>query len=134
MHFFTIEFGTVQPKYLAVTYLGRIIVYDDRNILAARRQLARACAVFGCLCNAIAKEGVPAPMVGIFYQVVVRSRSLSLQQRILGAVERTVGQTGKNPRGVRADPTKGGRKWIYPNLVDVLYATRANLIVRDFSN
>ena len=67
MHFFTIEFGTVQPKYLAVTYLGRIIVYDDRNILAARRQLARACAVFGCLCNAIAKEGVPAPMVGIFY-------------------------------------------------------------------
>ena len=38
---------------------------------AARRQLARARAVWGRLSKVIAKESVPAPVAGMFYQAVV---------------------------------------------------------------
>ena len=54
-------------------YLGRVIAYDDSDVPAARRQLQRARAVWGRLRNVIAKEGVPAPVAGMFYQAVVVS-------------------------------------------------------------
>ena len=40
---------------------------------AARRQLARARAVWGRLRKVIEKENVPAPVAGMFYQAVVES-------------------------------------------------------------
>ena len=47
-------------------YLGRIIAYDGSDVPAARRQLARARAVWRRLSKVIAKESVPAPVAGMF--------------------------------------------------------------------
>ena len=52
-------------------YLGRLIAYDDTDVPAARRQLARARAVWGRLRKVIEREDVPAPVAGMFYQAVV---------------------------------------------------------------
>ena len=52
-------------------YLGRIIAYGGSDVPVARRQLARARAVWGRLSKVIAKESVPAPVAGMFYQAVV---------------------------------------------------------------
>ena len=52
-------------------YLGRLIVYDDTDVPAARRQLARTRAVWGRLRKIIEKENVAAPVAGMFYQAVV---------------------------------------------------------------
>ena len=52
-------------------YLWRIIAYDGNDVPSARLQLARARAVWGRLSKVIAKESVPAPVAGMFYQAAV---------------------------------------------------------------
>ena len=63
--------GKPLPQVQLFKYLGRIIAYDGNGVPVARRQLARARAVWGRLSKVIAKESVPAPVAGMFYQAVV---------------------------------------------------------------
>ena len=43
-----------------------MIAYDGSDVPAARRQLARARAVWGRLSKVITKESVPVPVAGMF--------------------------------------------------------------------
>ena len=52
-------------------YLGRMLSYDDSDTPAIRRNLQRARAAWGRLSAVIAKEEVPPPVAGMFYQAVV---------------------------------------------------------------
>ena len=97
--------------------LGRVIAYDDSSVPAARRQLARARAVWGRLRNLIAKEGVPAPVAGMFYQAIVsavllyRSKSWVLPDAQLARLEGLHVERARRLTGMR--PRKRGDKWVY---------------------
>ena len=52
-------------------YLGRVLSYDDGNTPAIRRNLKRARAAWERISVVIAKEDVPPPVAGMFYQAVV---------------------------------------------------------------
>ena len=52
-------------------YLGRMLSYDDSDTPAIRRNLQQARAAWGRLSAVIAKEEVPPPVAGMFYQAVV---------------------------------------------------------------
>ena len=105
-------------------YLGRVIAYDDSDVPAARRQLQRARAVWGRLRNGIAKEGVPAPVAGMFYQAVVAavllygSESWVLPQAQLARLEGFHVECARRLTGMR--PRKVGKKWVYPKSAAVL--------------
>ena len=69
-------YNDLLKQVLIFKYLGRIIVYGGSDMRAARHQLKRARAVRGRLSKIIAKESVPAPVAGIFYQAVVATTLL----------------------------------------------------------
>ena len=52
-------------------YLGRVLSYDDSDTPAIRRNLKRVRQVWGRISTVIAKDAVPAPIAGMFYQAVV---------------------------------------------------------------
>ena len=52
-------------------YLGRVLLYDDSDTPAICHNLKRARAVWGRISVVIAKEFVPPPVAGMFYQAVV---------------------------------------------------------------
>merc|ERR1711966_106599 len=105
-------------------YLGRIIAYDGSDVPAARRQLARARAVWGRLSKVIAKESVPAPVAGMFYQAVVTavllygSESWVLPEAQLCALEGFHVECARRLTGLRPRKVKG--KWVYPKSAEVL--------------
>ena len=94
-------------------YLGRIIAYDGSDVPAARRQLARARAVWGRLSKVIAKESVPAPVAGMFYQAVVAavllygSESWVLPAAQLRALEGFHVECARRLTGLRPRRVKG---------------------------
>ena len=110
-------------------YLGRIIAYDGSDVPAARRQLARTRAVWGRLSKIIAKESVPAPVAGMFYQAAVAavllygSESWVLPPSQLRALEGFHVKCARCLTGMRPRKVKG--KWVYPKSAEVL--KKANL-------
>ena len=52
-------------------YLGRVLSYGDSDTPDIRRNIKRARAVWGRISVVIAKESVPPPVAGMFYQAVV---------------------------------------------------------------
>ena len=52
-------------------YLGHVLSYGNSDTPAIRRNLKRARQVWGCISTVIAKESVPPPVAGIFYQAVI---------------------------------------------------------------
>ena len=48
-----------------------MLSYDDSDTPAIRRNLERAREVWGRISTVIAKDSVPAPITGMFYQVFV---------------------------------------------------------------
>merc|ERR1711906_15227 len=99
-------------------YLGRLIAYDDTDVPAARRQLARARAVWGRLRKIIQKENITAPVAGMFYQAVVAavllygSESWVLPEAQLRALEGFHVECARRLTGLRPRKVKG--KWVYP--------------------
>ena len=98
--------------------LGRIIAYNGNDVPAARRQLARARAVWGRLSKVIAKESVPAPVTGMFYKDVVAAvllygcESWVLPPSQLRALEGFHVECARRLTGMRPRKVKG--KWVYP--------------------
>ena len=109
-------------------YLGRLIAYDDTDVPAAWRQLARARAVWGRLRKIIEKENVPAPVAGMFYQAVVtavllyNSESWVLPGAQLARLEGFHVECTRRLTGMR--PRKRGDKWVYTKSADALRAAR----------
>ena len=74
-------------------YLGRMLSYDDSDTPAIWRNLKKARAAWGRLSTIIAKEEVPAPVAGMFYQAVIAavllygSKSWSVSAYDLQALE-----------------------------------------------
>ena len=56
---------------LRFKYLGRILLHDDSDIPAMRRNLKRARGVWGRVSKILTRQEVPAPVAGMFYQAVV---------------------------------------------------------------
>ena len=69
-HSFT-AYGKPLVRADTFKYLGRILVYDDGDLPAARRQLKQARQVWGRLRNIITKENIPPRVAGMFYQAAV---------------------------------------------------------------
>ena len=93
-------------------YLGRVLSYDDSDTPAIRRNLKRARAAWGRLSTVIAKESVPPPVAGMFYQAVVAavllygSESWVLSAYDLRALEGFHVECARRLTGMR--PTKRG--------------------------
>ena len=107
-------------------YLGRLLPYDDSRTPAIRHNLKRARAAWGRLSAIIAKEEVPAPVAGMFYQVVVAavllygSESWVISAFDLRALDGFHVEAARRLTGMR--PSKRGDSWVYPKSADVLRA------------
>ena len=113
-------------------YLGRVLSYDDSDTPAIRRNLKRARVAWGRLSTVIAKESVPPPVAGMFYQAVVAavllygSESWVLSAYDLRALEGFHVECARRLTGMR--PSKRGEIWVYPKSSDVLRAARLQSI------
>ena len=91
--------------------------------------MKRARAAWGRLSTVIAKESVPPPVAGMFYQAVVAavllygSESWVLSAYDLRALEGFHVECARRLTGMR--PSKRGETWVYPKSADVL--EKANL-------
>ena len=109
-------------------YLGRVLLYDDCDTPAIRRNLKRARAAWGRISVIIAKECVPPPVAGMFYQAVVAavllygSETWVVSSYDLRALEGFHVESARRLTGMR--PTKRGETWVYPKSADVLRAAR----------
>ena len=54
-------------------YLGRIVLYDDNDTPAIRRNIKKAGRQWGQFRKVLERESVPPRVAGMFYQVVVAS-------------------------------------------------------------
>ena len=52
-------------------YLGRVLSFDDNDTPAISRNTKWARQVWGRISKVIAKDSVPAPVAGMFYQAIV---------------------------------------------------------------
>ena len=113
-------------------YLGRVLSYDDSDTPAIRRNLKRARQVWGRISIVIAKESVPPPVAGVFYQAVVAavllygSETWVVPPHDLRALESFHVETARRITGMRQ--TKRGETWVYPKSVSVLRAARVRTI------
>ena len=113
-------------------YLGRVLSYDDSDTPAIRHNLKRARAAWGRLSAILAKEEVPPPVAGMFYQVVVAavllygSESWVISAFDLRALEGFHVEAARRLTGMR--PSKQGDSWVYPKSADVLRAARLRTV------
>jgi hypothetical protein len=113
-------------------YLGRILAMDDGDVPAMRQNLKRARAQWGRLQKVLAKEGVPGPVAGMFYQAVVAavllygSETWVLPPSALQALDGFHVEAARRLTGMR--PKKIGELWIYPKSSSVLAAARLHPI------
>ena len=130
-HTFT-AYGEELRRVDRFKYLGRMLSYDDSDTPAVRRNLKKARAAWGATSTIIAKEEVPAPVAGMFYQAVVAavllygSKSWSISAYDLRALEGFHVEAARRLTGMR--PTKRGETWVYPHSVDVLRAAHLRKI------
>ena len=114
-------------------YLGRVLSYDDSDTPAIRRNLKRARQVWGRISTVIAKDAVPAPIAGMFYQAVVAavllygSETWVTPPHDLRAMEGFHVEAARRITGMR--PQKRGETWVYPKSVNVRRAARVKTIV-----
>ena len=52
-------------------YLGRVLSFDDNDTSAISRNIKRVRQVWGRISKVIAKDSVPVPVAGMFYQAVI---------------------------------------------------------------
>ena len=113
-------------------YLGRVLSYDDCDTPAIRRNLKRARAAWGRISTVIAKECVPPPVAGMFYQAVVAavllygSETWVVSAYDLRALEDFHVEVARRLTGMR--PSKRRETWVYPKSADVLRAARVRTI------
>ena len=118
-------------------YLGRVLSYDDCDTPAIRRNLKRARAAWGRISVIIAKEGVPAPVAGMFYQAVVAvvllygSETWVVSSHDRRALDGFHVEAARRLFGMR--PSKRGETWVYPKSADVLRAARLMTITEYIS-
>ena len=99
-------------------YLGRVLSFDDNDTPAIRRNIKRARQVWGRISKVIAKDSVPAPVAGMFYQAVVAavllygSETWVTPPHELRALEGFHVEAARRITGMR--PTKRGETWVYP--------------------
>ena len=112
--------------------LGRMLSYNNSDTPAIRRNLKRARQVWGRISTVIAKDSVPAPIAGMFYQAVVTavllygSETWVVPPHDLRALEGFHVEAARRITGMR--PTKRGETWVYPKSVSVLQAARVRTI------
>ena len=110
-----------------------VLSYDDCDTPAIRRNLKRARAVWGRISFIIAKECVPPPVAGMFYQAVVAAVLLCGSETWVvsaynsRALEGFHVETARRLTGMR--PSKRGETWVYPKSVSVLRAARVRTTV-----
>ena len=113
--------------------MGSVLSYNDCDTPAIRCNLKRARAVWGRLSTIIAKECVPPPVAGMFYQAVVAavllygSKTWVISTYDPRALEGFHVEAARRLTGMR--PTKRGETWVYPKSVSVLRAARVRTIV-----
>ena len=101
-----------------------MIAYDGSDVSGARRQLARARAVWGRLSKVIAKESVTAPVTGMFYQAVVAAvllygcESWVLPPSQLRVLEGFHIECAGRLTEMR--PWKVKSKWVHPKSAEIL--------------
>ena len=130
-HTFT-AYGEELRRVDRFKYLGRVLSYDDSDTPAIRYNLKRARAAWGRLSTVIAKEEVPAPVAGMFYQAVVAavllygSESWVVLAYDLRALEGFHVEAARRLTGMR--PKKRGETWVYPHSADVLREARLKTV------
>ena len=105
---------------------------NESDTPAIRYNLKRARAAWGRLSTIIAKEEVPAPVAGMFYQAVVAavllygSKSWVVSAYDLRALEGFHVEAARRLTGM--GPKKRGETWVYPHSADVLQAARLKTV------
>jgi hypothetical protein len=130
-HAFT-AYGAPLSRVERFRYLGRILSMDDSDVPAMRRQLKRARSQWGRIQKVLAKEEVPGPVAGIFYQAVVAavllygSESWVLPPSTLNSLRGFHVEAAQRLTGMI--PKKIWEAWVYPESANVLAAARLHPI------
>ena len=109
-------------------YLGYVLSFGDNDTPAFHRNIKQARQVW----EVIAKDSVPAPVAGMFYQTVVAavllygSETWVTPPHKLRALEGFHVVAARRITGMRT--TKRGETWVYPKSVSVLMATSVRRI------
>ena len=110
-------------------YLGRILSQYHNNIPAIRRNLKKARGTCGWVSKILTQQEVPAPISGIFYQVVLtgvllyESKSWNLPVSGLLVLEGFHVETARQLTGMCHQQRTVG-PWIYPKSKEVLRAAQ----------
>ena len=113
-------------------YLGRILSMDDNDVPAMRRQLKRARSAWGRIQKVLAKDDVPGPVAGMFYQAVVAavllygSESWVLPPSALSIISGFHIEAARRLTGMMPKTIRGA--WVYPKAANVLAAARLHPI------
>ena len=126
-------YGTEELRQVELfRYLGRVTSHVDNDVPAMRRNLKRARGQWKRISVILAKEEIPAPVAGMFYQAVVGavllygSESWNLPPSAKRTLEGFHVEAARRLTGMR--PVKRGGTWVYPKSEEVLKAARLRTI------
>jgi len=113
-------------------YLGRIVLYDDNDTPAVRRNVKKARRTWGQFRKVLEKEEVPPRVAGMYYLAVVvsvllyGSESWVVSPAVLKELEGFHVEAARRLTGMR--PWQVKCVWVYPHSAEVLAAAHLHPI------